>query len=122
MHFINSALDEYVIGIHFSTWIIYSTSQQIHFKHIQILCLPQEHLKTNISPITSFDMSCSASPPLLFFNSAELDVEASIMVPWRYEIMRVRESKVITIKTLGFNQNHITHFKAWQRNANRGGR
>lgn len=46
-----------------------------------------------------------------FFNSAELDVQASVMAPRRHEIMRVRERKVITIKTLGLNQKHITHFK-----------
>lgn len=33
------------------------------------------------------------------------------MAPRRHEIMRVRESKVITIKTLGLNQEHISHFK-----------
>lgn len=77
-------------------------------------------------------MSCRASsvfPPsslfflfffLSFFNSAELEVEASVMAPWRHEIMRVRESKVITIKTLGLNQKHISHFKRWERNANTG--
>ena len=37
------------------------------------------------------------------------------MAPWRHEIMRVRESKVITIKTLGLNQKHISHFKRWER-------
>lgn len=44
------------------------------------------------------------------------------MAPWRQEIMRVRESKVITIKTLGLHQKHITHSKRWERNANTGGR
>ncbi len=42
------------------------------------------------------------------------------MAPLRHEIMSVRESKVITIKTLGLNQKHITHFKRCERNANTG--
>lgn len=61
-------------------------------------------------------MSCAASSafspsffsPSPYFNSAELDVEASVMAPQRQEIMRVRESKVITIKTLGLHQKHIS--------------
>lgn len=45
------------------------------------------------------------------------------MAPRRHEIMRVRESKVITIKTLGLNQEHISHFKRErERNANTGRR
>lgn len=103
---------------------------------IQIICLQASAIGANELKhiwkifhqllLLTLSMSCSASSIFLslcfppFFNSAELDVEASIMAPRRYEIMRVRESKVITIKTLGFNQNHITHFKVWQRNANTG--
>lgn len=44
------------------------------------------------------------------------------MAPWGQEIMRVRESKVITIKTLGLNQKPITHSKRWETNGNTDGK
>lgn len=90
------------------------------------LCSTLQPSEINISFAHFPDIKCERYrfqrfSPLrpLYFNSAELDVEASVMAPQRQGIMRVGERKVITTKTLGLHQKHISRSRnASSRNAN----